>query len=468
VARHVRLDRLSPLDVSNLRVEDHGLPMHVAALAIAESAQLGDGSGHLRLGELQDMVESRLHLAPRLRQVVHRPAMGLGDPLWVDDPDFDIRRHLLTRAVRSPGDETALLETCVELNQPRLDRSRPLWELWLLTGLAEDRVGLLIRLHHVLADGVAALAMIGALLDPPEEVVALPAPPWRPRPTPTRRELLADNIAWRADAFGRGLRNPSRLGAHLREWAAQLGRLWSEGRTEPASFNRPVGEQRRLVLARADLERASVVAHRHGGTVNDVILTAVAGGARRLLQARGEAGHGRVLKVSVATSMRAPLDDRNSGNRVGIMIVPVPVGEPDPLLRLDAVVRATTKRKRQPPYQPSARFSQRWMVRVMTHQRLVNLLSSNLPGPPHLVHFGGARILELFQMGVVQGNLALAVGTISYAGRLNLDVVADPTIVPDLDAFAEGLITTLDELGVAVGSGEVGGSEHLSDRPTSA
>jgi hypothetical protein len=202
--------------------------------------------------------------------------------------------------------------------------------------------------------------------------------------------------------------------------------------------------------------------------VNDVILTAVAGGARRLLQARGEAAHGRVLKVSVATSMRAPLDDRNSGNRVGIMIVPVPVGEPDPLLRLDAVVRATTKRKRQPPYQPSARFSQRWMVRVMTHQRLVNLLSSNLPGPPHLVHFGGARILELFQMGVVQGNLALAVGTISYAGRLNLDVVADPTIVPDLDAFAEGLITTLDELGVAVGSGEVGGSEHLSDRPTSA
>jgi WS/DGAT/MGAT family acyltransferase len=280
--------------------------------------------------------------------------------------------------------------------------------------------------------------------------------------------LLADNIARRADAIGRGLRNPARLGAHLRAWAAQLGRLWSEGRTEPASFNRPVGEQRRLVLVRADLEAASVVAHRHGGTVNDVILTAVAGGARRLLQARGEAAHGRVLKVSVATSMRAPLDDWNPGNRVGIMIVPVPVGEPDPLLRLDAIVRATAERKRQPPYQPSARFSQRWMVRVMTHQRLVNLLSSNLPGPPHPVHFGGARILELFQIGLVQGNLALAVGTISYAGRLNLDVVADPTIVPDLDAFADGLNAALGELGVAVGSGEVRASEHRSDRPTPA
>lgn len=160
-----RLERLSPLDVSNLLIEDHALPMHVAALAILEGAPLLDASGRPRLDLLREQLQGRLPLAPRLRQVLVRPRFGLGSPVWVDDVGFDVCEHLQTRAVPAPGDEPALLKACAELNQPPLDRSRPLWELWVLSGLVDGRVGLLVRFHHVLADGIAALALLGALFD---------------------------------------------------------------------------------------------------------------------------------------------------------------------------------------------------------------------------------------------------------------------------------------------------------------
>ena len=446
-----RLDRLSPLDVSNLRVEDHGLPMHVAGLAILEGLPRLDDSGRPWLEALMEMLEQRLYLAPRFRQVLHTPPFGLGPPLWVDDPAFDIRRHVQTRAIPSPGNDTDLLEVCSDLNESPLDRSRPLWEVWVLTGLAEGRVGLLIRLHHVVADGIAALAMIGALLDTAPHVRFPPAPSRTPQPPPSAWELFTDNLSQRAAAWRRaisGFRHPPRLLGRLGSMVRQIRRLRREGIAPRVSLNGPVGRRRRLLLVRTDLERVKAIAHAHGAKVNDVVLTAVAGGARKLLTSRGELKPGLVLKASVATSIRDSGDELGTGNRVGIMIVPIPVGEPDPMRRLEEIARATTNRKRQRPYQPSARFSQRWMVRVMFRQRLVNLLTSNLPGPPIPMYFAGARVLELFQVGVVQGNIALGVGTISYAGRLNFDVIGDADIIPDLELFAEGLADTLRQLGI--------------------
>jgi hypothetical protein len=212
------------------------------------------------------------------------------------------------------------------------------------------------------------------------------------------------------------------------------------------SFNRPVGPHRRLVLLRADLAAAKEVAHRHGGTVNDVVLAAVAGGARRLLAARGELGPGTVLKVSVAVSLRRP-GDTGGGNRVGVRVVPVPVWEPDPHERLRRIAAATAAQRRRPPYRPGGRVAQRWMVHVMDRQRLVNLLLSNLRGPERPLEFAGARVHELFQVGAVQGNLALAVGVLSYAGALDLDVVADADAVPDVAVFAAGTAEALEQLG---------------------
>jgi len=443
------LDRLSPLDVSNLRVEEHGLPMNVAALAILEGRVPLDASGELALVAIRARIEQRLHLAPRLRQRLYRPGFGFGAPVWVDDDSFDISRHVMTRPVPAGGGEEALLATCVELNDRPLDQAHPLWEMWLLTGAPAGHVPMLIRLHHVLADGMGALQLLGTLFD------AAPAAPepmgrsWTARPIPARSELVGDALGRSITGLRRAMdtiEHPRRTVAPARTLVRQALQL-ADGRAPRTSLNQPVGRQHRVVLVRADLEQARHVAHAHHATINDVVLCAIAGGARALLAGRGELQRPLVLKVSVAASLRAPISASQAGNLVGVLIVPVPASEADPIRRLEQIARATAERKRLPPYQPAARFMQRWMIRTMNRQRRINLLMSNLPGPPQPLYFAGAKILELFQIGVVQGNVAVQVGALSYAGQLNLDIVADANLVPDLAVFADGMTGDLEQLG---------------------
>jgi len=444
------LQRLTPLDVSNLRIEQHGLPMNVAALAILEGRVPLDASGQLALEAIKVRIEQRLHLAPRLRQRLYRPGFGLGAPVWVDDASFDISRHVRTRPVGAGGGEEALLAACVELNDRPFDQDRPLWEIWLLTGAPGGRVAMLIRFHHVLADGIAALLLLGALFDSAPAAPEQDGPAWIARPTPTRWELLDDALRRSITGIRQSvhkIEHPGRALALARTWFRQALQLAREGRAPRTSFNRPVGSRHRVLLVRAGLEQARRVAHAHHATVNDVVLCAIAGGARALLSGRGELQSQLMLKVSVAASVRAPGGASQEGNLVGIMLVPLPVGEKDPIRRLERIARATAERKRLPPYQPAARFLQRWMIRIMNRQRRINLLMSNLPGPPQPLYFAGAKILEMFQIGVVQGNVAIQVGALSYAGQLNLDIVADANLVPDLTVFANGMAKDLERLG---------------------
>jgi diacylglycerol O-acyltransferase / wax synthase len=454
-----RLERLSPLDVSNMRVEGRGLPMHVAAVAVVDGAPLLDAAGELRLEAVRAEVESRLHLAPRLRQVLVWPRRGLGPPVWADGARFDISRHVRARPVPAPGDEAALLAVCAELNQPPLDRSRPLWELWLLPGLADGNVGMLIRLHHAVADGVAAIALMGVLFDAAPSPPALAAPAWRPAPAPSAWQMFTDTWHRRASAGAAAvarLRHPAVIFDRLGSRAGQMRLLAGEGLAPRVSWNRPAGTGRRLLLARADLNRAKAVAHAHGATVNDVVLAAVAGGARRLLAGRGELRPGLTLKATVAAAARDPADQAPSGNRAAIMLAPLPVAVPDPVARLAQIAKATRERKRYPPIQPGARFAQRALVQVMSRQRLVNLFTSNLPGPPAPLYLSGARVLELFQVGVVQGNIPVGIGVLSYAGQLNFSIIGDAGAVPDLQAFADGLADALTQLGAQAAADDTG------------
>lgn len=433
--------RISALDEANLRVERRGVPMHVAALALLEAGPLLDAGGRVRLPEVREHVERRTRDVRRLRQLLARP--GGGRPVWLDDPVFDVSRHVRTRPVPPPGDEESLLRVCAGIDAVPLPRDRPLWELWLLPGLARGRVGLLIRWHHVLADGLAALTLLAPLFDPapgrspgapdaPGSLGSGGGPP--PEPAPAR-----------APVHARG-RAPAGAAARLLGGAAQVRGALAEGRAPALSINRPVGPRRRAALVRADLAAVRELAHRHGGTVNDVVLTAVAGGARRLLAARGELAGVPELKVSVAASVRAP-GDPAGGNRAGVRVVAVPVDEPDPVAGLRRIAATTAGQRARPPYRPGGRLAQRWMVRVMDRQRLVNVLLSNVRGPAAPLLFAGAPVRELFQLGAVQGNLALAVGVVSYAGTLGIDVVADADVVPDLPVFVEGLAGTLVRLG---------------------
>ena len=429
--------------------------MNVAALAILEGRVLLDASGELALEAIRVRIEQRLHLAPRLRQRLYRPGFGFGAPVWVDDASFDISRHVRTRPAPAGGGEEALLAACVELNDRPFDQAHPLWEIWLLTGALDGRVSMLIRFHHVLADGIAALLLLGTLFDsaPFDSVAEAPeaeGPPWTARSIPTRSELLGDVLRRSITGIRRGvhkIEHPRRALAPVRTLFRQALQLAREGRAPRTSFNRPVGRQHRVLLVRADLEQAKQVAHAHHATVNDVVLCTIAGGARALLAGRGELQRPLVLKVSVAASVRAPASASQAGNLVGILLVPVPVGQEDPIRRLEQIARATAERKRVPPYQPAARFLQRWMIRTMNRQRRINLLMSNLPGPPQPMYFAGAKILEVFQIGVVQGNVAVQVGALSYAGQLNFDIVADANLVPDLTVFANGMIEDLERLG---------------------
>jgi diacylglycerol O-acyltransferase / wax synthase len=445
------LDRLSPLDVANLRIEDHGPPMHVMALAILDGAPLCDHEGRLRLAAAQAEIERRLPRAPRLRQVVYRPRPGLGPPVWVDDAGFDIGAHVRARAVPSPGDEAALLAVCQELAQPALERSRPLWELWFLTGLGGGNVGMLIRLHHAVADGVATVALLGSLFDAAPDAPPVPAPPWIPHAVPSVPELLVDNLRRRGAALARSaaaFAHPTRWLRRLWAVVPLLGEYVGDGLAPRSSLNRPVGGRRRLLLVRGDLDRARAVAHAHGATVNDVMLAAVAGAVRALLRSRGELVPGAALRASVPVSIRRPRDPAAVGNLTGLMIVPLPVGEADPVRRLEAIVAATAARKRRPrPVQGPWRAAGPWLAWLLNHQRLVNLLVSNVPGPPAPLYFAGARVVEVFQVGVVQGNLGLGIGMLSYAGQLNFDLVGDADAFPDLAVLAEGLTDALKELG---------------------
>ena len=452
------LERLTASDIFLLLWDDYGWSTDIGGLAIVDGTRLLDGDGRVRIEEVRRKLEPRLHQIPRFRQLLFRPRPGLGWPLWVDAPSFDIAAHVRVHQISAPGEEAQLLQACQEVARHRLDPARPLWELWLLPGLPEHRVGLYFRLHHAFADGAAALAAFGALLDLNADATTPCAPPWTPAPIPTGGELLGDNLRRRRRELARGwwgLIHPrSTVRSARRAWPA-----WREVLAErPAprtSLNRPVGTHRRLAIIRGDLDLTKQVAHAHHAKVNDVVLAAVAGGLRQLLQGRGEPAEQLALRAWVLISLHQEQPGQASGNQDSGMAVPLPLGETDPVRRLQLIASETAVRKTKARPQVTSgifRFVvvQRAFFRLLTRQRFMSLPVSNIPGPPVPLYLAGAQLLELFPMVSLSGNLTLAVAVLSYAGQLNLTAVADREACPDVEVFAQGVRSALDELAQSV------------------
>jgi WS/DGAT/MGAT family acyltransferase len=445
------LDRLTAQDLFMLWADDYGWSQDIGVLAVLDGTRLLGPDGGVRIDAIRRQLEPRLALVPRFRQLLYRPRRGLGWPLWVDAPSFDLADHVGVFPLAAPGDEAQLLAACGQLYGRRLDRSRPLWQAWLLPGLADHQVGLFLRAHHAVADGVAGVAAFGALLDLDADAPTPVAPPWTPAGVPSAGELLGDNLRRRLDGLGRvlpgrahpkGLRRASSSGA-LREFLAQ--------RAPRTSLNRPIGPDRRLAVARSRLEVARQVAHAHHATVNDVVLAAVAGGLRQLLASRGEDVQGLVLRVMVPISLHQERPGQARGNQDGMMMVPLPLGEPDPARRLERIAAETTARKHTAhPQVTSGIFGfvavQRATYRFQVHQRFVNLSVTNVPGPPLPLYLAGARLLELFPVVPIMGNITLDVGVLSYAGQLNFTAMADQATCPDVEVFTHGVRNTLDTL----------------------
>ena len=466
------MERLGAQDLASVAGDDAGWPWDIGAIGVLDEAGLVDGDGRFRIEAVRRVIESRLHLVPHSRQLLYRPPPGLGWPVWVDAASFDIADHVRVFPLAAPAGQAQMLAACERLRRRRLDRSRPRWQVWFLPGLAGGRAGVFLRMHHAIADGIAGVAAFGALFDPAAGAPAPAVPPWTPAPLPSARELLRDNARRRARELDHALSGLLELGAMLRR-ARRTWPAWREvaGQRAPAtSLNRGrIGLDRRLALVRGDLGQAMAIARAHGGTVNDVVLAAVAGGLRDLLLARGEPVADLVLRASVPVSLHQEQSGKPQGNQVGWMAVPLPVGEPCHARRLELIAADTAGRKKTARPQITGgifRFilAQRAFNLLLPHQRYLNTFITNVPGPPAPLYLAGAPLLEVFPVLAIAGNMALGAAVMSYAGQLNLTAVADRDRCPDVEVFAEGVRRALDDLAEQPAPpGNVGGQ---AARPT--
>jgi WS/DGAT/MGAT family acyltransferase len=435
------MDRLSAEDELMLW-PDAIWPQDIGAVAVME----GRPDGRLGIEAVRHVIEARLHRVPRLRQILRRPPRGLGPPLWVDAPAFDIADHVQVVRLPDTADEAALLQVVEALRRRRLEASRPLWQMCLLPGLPDDRVGLFVRMHHAIADGLAGVATLRALVDVAPDEPTEPVRPWTPVPAPTARRLLADNLRRHTRRLGHAvpaLGHPAGTARHLVAGMRGLREVFTDQPTPTTSLNRRVGAGRALALVRSRLDRVKEIGRPHGATVNDVLLAATAGGLRALLESRGERVDDLTVPVYLPMTLRpASQRARARGNRIAQTIVPVPLHIGDPVARLRAVVTATTERKARPhPPLGSAlrgRLTRAVLMRILSRHP-VNVTTANVPGPERAVFLAGARLLELFPLIPLVGSVSLGVGAMSYAGQFDITVVADADSYPDLDVFTNAL-----------------------------
>jgi diacylglycerol O-acyltransferase / wax synthase len=452
------LERLNAQDFATLLWDGFGWSGDIGVLAVLDGTGLLDEDGHVRIDEVRAAVESRLHRVPRFRQRLYRPPLGLGWPVWIDADGFALADHVRVYPLTAGADEGELLAACERLRQHRLDVSRPLWDMWLLPGLPDRRVGLYLRAHHVMVDGVSGVEALGALLDLTADALVHDVPAWVPAACPSKAELLRDNLRRRLQGLRRassGFAKPSRTVRGWRQTWPAWREFFAEERAPRTSLNRPVGVQRRLAIVRSRLDLAKQVAHAHDAKVNDVVLVAVAGGLRELLGRRAEPVNELVLRAEVFVSLHREDTGGAGGNLDSAMVVPLPLGEPDPIRRLQLIAAQTAQLKRRTRPQVSSgifRFilAQRALLIGLARQRMMNLTVSNVPGPPVPLYLAGARLLEVFPLTTIVANMTLGVCVLSYSGQLNFTAVADRDAHPDLDAFIHGVQATLDELARSV------------------
>lgn len=439
-----RIQRLSRYDLHCLRVETPARPLQVGILAVLDARAMLDPTGRLGLEDIRRELDGRVAGVPELRRVIFHPGPLAGRPLWVDDPGFRIDRHVDEVELSPPGDEAALLALTERLMARPLDRSRPLWRMWFVTGLDGGRVGMLVVLHHALADGLTAMRLVRSLLGPPMSPAAPGLRDAHVAASPPRwGALVRDNIRSTIESALR-LARP----ATWRLVVAVVRSGWrasSLARRAPwTSLNAPVGPGRRVATMRLDLAAAKRVARAHDCGANDVVLTLVAGGVRALLDARREPIERLRPRVGISTAMFSAGHGREAGNDIGTLHVALPLAEPDPGARLP-LIAAERARAAQSPMVAAEPVLRAWLGsfgvvrRSMERQRLVNLSETYLPGPPVPIDVLGARVLDLLPIAPLAGNLGLSFVALSYAGRLAITVRADAHQFPDLDVLSAAM-----------------------------
>jgi diacylglycerol O-acyltransferase len=460
------LDRLSAIDASFLHQEGPVSHMHVGAVAVFEGPPPP-------FAEFLDSLRMRLHLVPRYRQKLAVPPAGTGRPLWIDDPAFNLEYHVRQSALPRPGTEGQLLRLAGRIFSQQLDRSRPLWEVWLIEGLEDGgdgggrRFALISKTHHAMIDGIAGVDIAQVLFDaaPVPAEVDHPDEPWRPAPEPTPAEVLA---AGASGLLRTGLRTAVRAaGVLARPGAALAGAATAaEGVGEivwaglnpapPTPLNVDIGPHRRFTVVRNELADFKAVKNAFGGTVNDVVLSVVSGALRGWLQSRGVRTEGLELRALVPVSIRASAERGSLGNRIAAMRGPLPVYIEDPVARLAAVRRAMGELKQSKQavgaevlasvesFAPPTILAQASRLNFST--RLFNLLVTNVPGPQFPLYLRGRELLDVFPVAFLPRNHALAIAIMSYNGGIDFGLLGDYDAMPDIETVADGIREALAEL----------------------
>ena len=473
------LDRLTSTDASFLHQEGRSSHMHIGGVLIFEGPPP-------EFADYLDHVRSRLHLVPRYRQKLVIPPLESGRPLWVDDPSFNLEYHVRHSALPAPGGEAQLFRLAGRIASQQLDRSRPLWESWMIEGLEDERFALIFKTHHSLVDGVSGVDLATVLFD----VERRPKPsggdlrPWQPQPEPSPVDLLvagargalrttAEIVARAAAAATR----PASTLSLLREAAEGVGEIvWAGLNPAPQTpLNVPIGPHRRYAVSRQRLVDYKEIKDALGGTVNDVVLTVVSGALATWLRGRGVATAGLEMRALVPVSVRTQ-DQRGSlGNQLAVMRGPLPVYIDDPVARLHFVREAMNGLKESKQavgastlaavtnLAPPTVLAQASRLNFST--RLFNLIVTNVPGPQLPLYVLGRQLEDLFPVAFLPEDHALAIAIMSYNGSLDYGLLGDYDAMADIDLVAQGLA---DSLAALLKAARAGGAARRPRAPATA
>jgi WS/DGAT/MGAT family acyltransferase len=434
--------------------------MHIGGLIVVEGPPPP-------MSELLEQIRRRLHLVPRYRHKLASTALDSGRPVWVDDPNFNLEYHIRHTALPTPGRWEQLCGLTARIFSQQLDRSKPLWEMWLIEGLEDDRFALITKTHHSVIDGIAGVDLATVLFDVSPEPPPLrhSGRPWQPHREPSTAELIAAGLrgavrAGFALAEGAidGLTHPEHALARAREAAEGIGEVvWAALNPAPDTpLNVPIGPHRRFFGINCRLEDFKTVKNAFGGTVNDVVLAVVSGALRTFLISRGGRTEGVELRALVPVSVRVAADKGEAGNRLVVMRGPLPVYIEDPLQRLRFVSNAMDGLKESKQalgaeviagaqnFAPPTILAQASRLNFST--RLFNLIVTNIPGAQFPLYVLGREMLEAYPVAFLPENHALAIAIMSYNGQMNLGLLGDFDSLPDIDEISANIVSELDTM----------------------
>jgi len=451
-------DRLTGLDSSFLHLEDGPAHMHVASTTVFEGPAPD-------IDEFRDHLEQRLHLVPRFRQKLKFVPFGQGRPIWIDDPQFNLAYHVRHTALPEPGSEQQLRTLAARVFSQRLDRSKPMWEMWLVDGLVDGRFAIVAKTHHCLVDGVSGVDVTTVLFDASPDAAGPSGPePWVAGPEPSDAEMLGRALIERAITPAEAVRGvravfrrPRKVASSILEGLESVGALARAGVAAPDSpFNVEISPYRRFAWVHSDLAELKRIKNTVGGTVNDVVVAAVTGALGRYMRARGHATADLELKAMVPISVR--LDDQHGdlGNKVSAMYATLPVGIEDPAERLRAVSAGMGDLKESKQavgatllteladFAPPTILGQ--AGRLQSRQRFFNMVVTNVPGPQFPLYLMGRKLQAIYPMVPLAKRQAVCFGIMSYDGQVNFGLIGDYVGMAELDSLAHDLSESLAEL----------------------